>query len=86
MLLQLSLEQAERDRHEAEEAYRRDANSSATSNSSALDRLQQQFEVKERKLKAEASQALQAAQRECKVKCHSSHSNLASYCQRLSVT
>ncbi len=65
--MQLAMEQAERDKAEAEERGKRDADRRAASNNSALDRLQQEFETKEQALRAEAAQALQSAYRECKV-------------------
>ena len=67
LYLQLALEQAERDRVQAEDKFKKDVKIAATSKSSAMENLQRDFEVKEEILKAEASQALQSARRECKV-------------------
>ena len=66
-LLQLVLEQAERDRVQAEDRFKKDVKSVATNNSSALEHLQRDFEAKEEMLKAEALQALQSAEWQCKV-------------------
>lgn len=75
--MQLALEEAEKEKSHTEERFRKDVRNAATSNSSALELLQQEFEAKEQILKAEASQALQSAQRDYKARMSVFHRNLS---------